>query len=75
MILGRDTYYEFSTGKHFGFLGGRAPCNIGFMPANGLIYSGPVTCGCVAMAFKGFAAFSSDQVAEPEPKDRLEKGD
>ena len=76
LVLGRDTYYEIATGKHYGFQGGRAPCNVGFLPSNGLIYSGPVTCGCTP-AFKGYAAFSSDPVerpAIPEPKTRLRRG-
>jgi len=53
---------------------GRSECDIGAIPAGGLLFSPPNTCGCQAY-LPGLKAYHSRRHGEPMPNDqRLEKG-
>ena len=52
-------FFEFRTGKHYGFYGSRGTCFGGWIPANGLVYTSQNPCRCFSQV-RGILAFSSD---------------
>ena len=51
-------------------------CGVGQIPANGLVYTFPISCSCIAYV-RGYVAFSPAEAAAPaaaETSPRLEKG-
>jgi len=52
-------FFDFRTGKHYGFYGSRGTCFGGWMPANGLVYTSQNPCRCFSQV-RGVLAFSSD---------------
>jgi outer membrane protein assembly factor BamB len=55
-------FVDRQTGERSSPCGGRLSCEIGFVPANGLLYTMPVKCDCVNSVVKGFIAFSGSQI-------------
>ncbi|HUW55390.1 MAG TPA: PQQ-binding-like beta-propeller repeat protein, partial [Planctomycetota bacterium] len=78
-ILGTmSVFFSLETGKRFdpGFY--KNGCVVGHLPANGLVYTFPISCSCIAY-LRGFAAFAPAPAAGPagtvtEEVDPLEKG-
>lgn len=64
MIPRQATFVDFQTGQKHGFKFVRGGCGLGFVPANGLVYSHPHACGCFSEAVRGFVATHS----RPAPK-------
>ncbi|MGD8238469.1 MAG: PQQ-binding-like beta-propeller repeat protein, partial [Armatimonadota bacterium] len=77
-ILGTmSIFYSLETGKRLspGFY--KNGCRVGHLPANGLVYTFPISCSCIAY-LRGHVAFApapTDSPDEPAvPTDPLEKG-
>lgn len=69
------TVVDLLTGQKTAFDFTRGGCGVGFVPANGLLYTVPNACACFRDALRGFLALSSvprSPVEETWP--RLEKG-
>jgi outer membrane protein assembly factor BamB len=67
--------FDWETGTENGFFGGRGPCRISLVPANGLLYSPTVTCGCLGHSIRGYIGLASDPRAEKaQTAGHLEKG-
>lgn len=66
MIPRQATYIDIETGEKIPFKFVRGGCGLGFVPANGLVYSHPHACGCFSEAIRGFIGMHSqatDQLA------------
>lgn len=59
MIPRQATFIDFETGDKHDFKFIRGGCGLGFVPANGLIYTHPHACGCFSEAVRGFIAVHS----------------
>jgi outer membrane protein assembly factor BamB len=74
MIPRQATFIDFETGDKLDFKFIRGGCGLGFVPANGLVYSHPHACGCFSEAIRGFLAAHSrlpptdDDVAASGPR-------
>jgi outer membrane protein assembly factor BamB len=67
LIIPRQaTFVDISTGEKHAFKFMRGGCGLGFVPANGLVYSHPHACGCFSEAIRGFIAAHS----EPPPTEQ-----
>ncbi len=63
MIPRQATFIDFDSGEKLPFKFTRGGCGLGFVPANGLVYSHPHACGCFSEAVRGFMAMH----ARPAP--------
>ena len=59
MIPRQATFVDFETGEKRHFKFARGGCGLGFVPANGLVYSHPHACGCFSEAVRGFMGMHS----------------
>jgi hypothetical protein len=59
MIPRQATFIDFDTGEKLPFKFTRGGCGLGFVPANGLVYSHPHACGCFSEAIRGFMGMHS----------------
>ena len=59
MIPRQSTFVDFETGEKHSFKFTRGGCGLGFVPANGLLYSHPHACGCFSEAIRGFMGMHS----------------
>ena len=59
IIPRQSTYVDFETGEKTSFKFVRGGCGLGFVPANGLLYSHPHACGCFSEAIRGFIGMHS----------------
>ncbi len=59
MIPRQATFVELASGQKHSFKFLRGGCGLGFVPANGLIYTHPHACGCFSEALRGFMAAHS----------------
>jgi len=59
MIPRQATYIDLETGEKRAFKFVRGGCGLGFVPANGLVYSHPHACGCFSDAVRGFLGMHS----------------
>lgn len=76
MIPRQATFIDFATGEKRPFKFTRGGCGLGFVPANGLLYSHPHACGCFHEAIRGFMGMHSTAaptVADPS-LERLRTG-
>ena len=46
LICGKNTFFDFKTGEKIDISTGRSVCGIGWMPANGMLYTFPTDCRC-----------------------------
>ncbi len=53
MVPRQSTFIDFQTGEKHSFKFTRGGCGLGFVPANGLVYSQPHACGCFSEAMRG----------------------
>ncbi len=78
-ILGTmSVFYSLETGKRFGPGFYKNGCVVGQIPANGLVYTFPISCSCIAY-LRGHVAFAPAPAKVPaeavaQKADRLEKG-
>lgn len=63
MIPRQATFIDFDSGEKHSFKFTRGGCGLGFVPANGLLYSHPHACGCFSEALRGFMGMHS--LSEP----------
>ena len=61
MIPRQATCIDFETGEKRAFKFVRGGCGLGFVPANGLLYSHPHACGCFSEAIRGFIGMHSQR--------------
>ena len=76
MIPRQATFIDFKTGEKRPFKFTRGGCGLGFVPANGLVYSHPHACGCFSEAVRGFMGMHS-RLAVPfksSAKERVQRG-
>ncbi len=59
MIPRQATYIDLEIGNKLPFKFVRGGCGLGFVPANGLVYSHPHACGCFSEAVRGFLGMHS----------------
>jgi outer membrane protein assembly factor BamB len=59
MIPRQATFVDVASGQKHSFKFLRGGCGLGFVPANGLIYTHPHACGCFSEALRGFMAAHS----------------
>ena len=64
MIPRQATFVDFETGEKLSFKFTRGGCGLGFVPANGLVYSHPHACGCYSDALRGFMGMHSRSADE-----------
>lgn len=64
MIPRQSTFIDFETGDKHSFKFTRGGCGLGFVPANGLLYSHPHACGCFSEAIRGFMGMHSEPLSE-----------
>lgn len=64
MIPRQSTFIDFETGNKHSFKFTRGGCGLGFVPANGLLYSHPHACGCFSEAIRGFMGMHSEPLSE-----------
>ena len=64
MIPRQATFIDFETGEKLPFKFTRGGCGLGFVPANGLVYSHPHACGCFSEALRGFMGMHSRPIEE-----------
>lgn len=69
MIPRQATFIDFETGAKLPFKFTRGGCGLGFVPANGLVYSHPHACGCFSEAVRGFMGMHADVAPPYEPAD------
>ena len=60
MIPRQATFIDFESGEKLPFKFTRGGCGLGFVPANGLVYSHPHACGCFSEAIRGFMGMHSE---------------
>lgn len=70
MIPRQATFIDFQTGDKHDFKFIRGGCGLGFIPANGLIYTHPHACGCFSEAVRGFIAAHSRGIPSADDIDR-----
>lgn len=70
MIPRQATFIDFETGDKHDFKFIRGGCGLGFVPANGLIYTHPHACGCFSEALRGFIAAHSRGIPTADDIDR-----
>ncbi|MBI5725148.1 MAG: PQQ-binding-like beta-propeller repeat protein [Planctomycetes bacterium] len=58
LLGGGMDFFDVAAGKVYSFHGGRGVCGFGYIPANGLVYTGPTLCECFAH-IRGLTAFGS----------------
>jgi outer membrane protein assembly factor BamB len=63
MIPRQSTFIDFETGNKYSFKFTRGGCGLGFVPANGLMYSHPHACGCFSEAIRGFMGMHAESVS------------
>ncbi len=76
MIPRQSTYIDLETGEKLPFKFVRGGCGLGFVPANGLVYSHPHACGCFSEAIRGFLgmhSIKSDRLLAETETDRLQR--
>ncbi len=76
MIPRQATYIDLETGEKLGFKFVRGGCGLGFVPANGLVYSHPHACGCFSETIRGFLGMHSieaDRLLAVTDADRSEQ--
>ncbi len=78
ILTGDLDFLDPATGTLTGIKASRGACNVGFMPANGMIYTLYLRCGCYNF-LRGLMAFSSEpapaaEADVPPPASRLERG-
>ena len=78
ILAGGMDFFDFRTGKHYAYHGGRGNCGFGYMPAYGLVYQGPTLCQCFPQ-LRGVLAHSGDKLPTLQEMaaragERLEKG-
>ena len=73
LVPRQSTYIDLNTGEKHSFKFTRGGCGLGFVPANGLLYSHPHACGCFSEAIRGFMGMHSHNTRfnEVDPSDRL----
>lgn len=59
MVPRQATFIDFDTGEKHSFKFARGGCGLGFVPANGLVYTHPHACGCFSEAIRGFIGMHS----------------
>ncbi|MFN3193032.1 MAG: PQQ-binding-like beta-propeller repeat protein [Aureliella sp.] len=59
MIPRQSTFIDFEDGSKHSFKFTRGGCGLGFVAANGLLYSHPHACGCFSEAIRGFMGMHS----------------
>ena len=76
MIPRQATFIDFKTGEKRPFKFTRGGCGLGFVPANGLVYSHPHACGCFSEAVRGFMGMHSriGTRFESSGRERVEQG-
>ena len=76
MIPRQATFIDFETGEKRPFKFTRGGCGLGFVPANGLVYSHPHACGCFSEAVRGFMGMHSQKAVrfESSGTERVERG-
>ncbi len=75
MIPRQATFIDLESGEKLPFKFVRGGCGLGFVPANGLLYSHPHACGCFSEAIRGFMAMHSTPApAKASEEHRLQKG-
>lgn len=76
MIPRQATFIDFQSGEKLPFKFTRGGCGLGFVPANGLVYSHPHACGCFSEAIRGFMGMHSTAppVFQSTGENRLTKG-
>ncbi|WP_197441604.1 outer membrane protein assembly factor BamB family protein [Thalassoglobus neptunius] len=62
IIPRQATFVDFETGEKHPFKFTRGGCGLGFVPANGLVYSHPHACGCFSEAIRGFMGMHSNKL-------------
>jgi outer membrane protein assembly factor BamB len=70
------TAWDFKAGKRAGFKFARGGCQVGIVPANGLAYIPPNSCGCLHYQIRGFLALghSTDPGVTSVLPSEVEKG-
>jgi len=63
MLPRQSTFIDFETGHKYSFKFTRGGCGLGFVPANGLMYSHPHACGCFSEAIRGFMGMHAESVS------------
>lgn len=75
MIPRQSTFIDFESGDKHSFKFARGGCGLGFVSANGLMYSHPHACGCFSEALRGFMGMHSEPVSNllesDDSRDRL----
>ncbi len=76
MVPRQATFIDFKTGEKRPFKFTRGGCGLGFVPANGLVYSHPHACGCFSEAVRGFMGMHSRMAVrfESSAAERVERG-
>ncbi len=76
MIPRQATFIDFETGQKRPFKFTRGGCGLGFVPANGLVYSHPHACGCFSEVVRGFMGMHSQRAVRFESAEakRVERG-
>jgi outer membrane protein assembly factor BamB len=59
MIPRQATFVDFQSGRKESFKFIRGGCGLGFVPANGLLYTTPHACGCYSETLRGLLAVHS----------------
>ena len=77
-MIGKMTeVVSFDTGKRFGLGFYKNGCGVGQVPANGMLYTFPISCSCIAYV-RGYVAFAPAVMKPPETltpaADRVAKG-
>ncbi|MFC1601392.1 PQQ-binding-like beta-propeller repeat protein [Candidatus Sumerlaeota bacterium] len=77
LICGKNSFIDFKTGEQINTAAGRSVCAIGWMPANGMLYTFPTDCQCQPF-LRGDMAMAPGSPKDPDsmnPKTgRLIKG-
>lgn len=63
IIPRQSTFIDFESGEKRSFKFTRGGCGLGFVSANGLMYSHPHACGCFSEAVRGFMGMHSEPVS------------
>ena len=76
MIPRQATFVDFETGAKTSFKFTRGGCGLGFVPANGLVYSHPHACGCFSDTLRGFMGMHShsSEILLQRNADRAKEG-
>lgn len=70
IIPRQSTFIDFESGDKHSFKFARGGCGLGFVSANGLLYTHPHACGCFSEALRGFMGMHSEPISSLLESDR-----